>query len=88
MIDKCLRFNVDSECVVFFTADSLSHMILVGPSKGMPNIRSLYLKASTWSMATFRAMNSDPKVEVSSVFCRSGKPNYRRFVYIDDETSL
>jgi hypothetical protein len=41
---------------------------LVEPSRGMPNICNLYHKASISSTAILIATNSEPKVEVSTVF--------------------
>ncbi len=66
----CFFFNVDSGLVQFATTPPLSQYMLAGPSMGMPNIRSLYRRLSTSSTAIRAAINSDPKVEVSTVFCR------------------
>ena len=54
--------------VEFLTTASLSQNIFVGPSIGMPIIRSLYCNACIISVAVFAAINSDPKVDVSTVF--------------------
>ncbi len=62
--------KLDSGWDVFLTTDSLSQKMLVAPSIGMPNICSLYWIASIWSIAILRAMNSEPKVDDSTVFCR------------------
>ena len=48
----------------------LSQNIFVGPSIGMPIIQGLYHNACIISVAVFAAINSDPKVDVSTVFCR------------------
>ena len=56
--------------VEFLTTASLSQNIFVGPSIGMPIIQSLYCNACIISVAIFAAINSDPKVDVSTVFCR------------------
>jgi hypothetical protein len=39
------------------------------PSSGIPNILNLYLRDSINSIAILIATNSDPKVDVSTVFC-------------------
>ena len=56
--------------VEFLTTALLSQNIFVGPSIGMPIIQSLYRNACIISVAVFAAINSDPKVDVSTVFCR------------------
>jgi hypothetical protein len=43
--------------------------VFTGPSNGTPNIQNLYLRLSNISTAISIAINSDPKVEVSTVFC-------------------
>jgi hypothetical protein len=45
--------------------------MFVGPSKGTPNIRSLYRNILTSSTAFFIAWKTEPKVLVSTVFCFS-----------------
>ena len=42
----------------------------MGPSIGIPIIQSLYCNACIISVAVFAVINSDPKVDVSTVFCR------------------
>jgi hypothetical protein len=51
------------------TTDLLSQKTLAGPSIGMPNIHSLYRKDSNISTSMCMAINSDPKVDDSTVFC-------------------
>ena len=55
--------------VEFLTTASLSQNVFVGPSIGMPIIQSLYRNACIISVAVFAAINSDPKVDVLTVFC-------------------
>jgi hypothetical protein len=55
--------------VEFVTTDLLSQNTLEGPSIGVPNILSLYLKASIISTAILSATNSELKVDDSTVFC-------------------
>jgi hypothetical protein len=57
--------------VEFVTTDSLLQNTFTGPSIGTPNIRSLYLRDSIISTAIFIAMNCEPKVDDSTVFCAS-----------------
>jgi hypothetical protein len=62
--------NVDFGSVMFFQTDVLlSQHMFVGSSIGTPNIRGLYRKASTNSIAFFIDVNSDPKVDASNKFC-------------------
>jgi hypothetical protein len=68
-IALCFFLNVDSGWELFITTLLLSQYIFVGPSSGIPNIRSLYLNASTNSTAILAAIKSKPKVEDSTVFC-------------------
>jgi hypothetical protein len=60
--------EVGTEALV--VTDSLSQKTSAGPSIGIPNILNLYLKLSINSVAIRSATNSDPKLEVSTVFCR------------------
>ena len=53
--------------VEFLTTALLLQNIFVGPSLGMPIIQSLYCTACIISVAVFAAINSDPKVDVSTV---------------------
>ena len=64
----CFFFNVESGCDAFLKTASLSQKTFVGPSKGTPNILNLYRNDSICSTAVFIAMNSLPKVLVSTVF--------------------
>lgn len=65
----CFFLRVDSGLVTFFTTLSLSQNAFVAPLIGIPNICNLYHNASFISTAIFKAMNSDPKVDDSIVFC-------------------
>jgi hypothetical protein len=65
----CFFFNVNSGFVKLLQTESLSQYTLVGQSIGTPNIWSLYLKLSINSTAMRAVTNSDPNVEVSTVFC-------------------
>src|SRR5210317_1750216 len=66
---------MDSTCDEFRTTLSLSHMISVGcgipsaPLSGIPNILNLYLRCTISSTHAFIAINSDPNVLASIVFC-------------------
>ena len=64
----CFFFNVESGIVMFLNTALLSQKTFIEPSMGMPNILSLYCNASICSTAVFMAMNSLPKVLVSTVF--------------------
>jgi hypothetical protein len=55
--------------VEFITTDLLSQNTFDGPSIGMPNILNLYLKASVILTAILSAINSEPNVDDSRVFC-------------------
>ena len=55
--------------VKFLSTALLSQNIFVCPSIGIPIIQSLYHHASIISVAAFAAINSDPKVDVSTVLC-------------------
>ena len=63
-----LRGN--SEIVVLLMTNWLLPNTLVGPSKGTPNVCSLYLGSSIIFMAILRVINSEPNIEVSTVFWR------------------
>ena len=54
---------------VFLRTDLLSQNMSVGPSRGTPNMRSLYHNAITNSTASLSAVNSDPKVDVWTELC-------------------
>jgi hypothetical protein len=69
-MELCFFVKVDSGCATLVTTLLLSQKPLVGPSIGIPNMRSLYRSASFISVAILRATNSEPKVERSIVFCR------------------
>jgi hypothetical protein len=60
---------VDEGIVEFFTMVLLSTRTAAGPSMGIPIMRSLYRKPLIISVATRNATNSDPNVDVSTVFC-------------------
>jgi len=49
--------------------DKLSQNVFTAPSSGTPNMHNLYHKLSKSSTVILMAMNSEPKVEVSTVFC-------------------
>jgi hypothetical protein len=65
----CFFFKVDAGSVAFITTDELSQKVLTGPSTGMPNIRSLHHRLSNSSTAILMEVNSEPKVDISTVFC-------------------
>jgi len=69
-MELCFFLRVNLGIVVFFTTVVLSQNKFAGPSNGIPNIHNLYLSASIISVAILRATNSEPKVNVSSIFCR------------------
>ena len=48
--------------------DSLSQNTVEGPNTGIPNIHNLYLRQIISSEANLKAMNSEPKVELSAIF--------------------
>ena len=68
---RCFLRNTDSFVDVFLNIDPLSQNISVGPLSGTPNMRSLYHNVITNSTVSLRAVNSDPKVNVSTEFCFS-----------------
>ena len=67
-MEQCFFFSADSGKELLFTTASLSQKTLAGPSKGMPNIRNLYRRPSTSSVAIRSAIYSEPNVDVSIVF--------------------
>ena len=68
-MDRCFLLKVNSSLWALLTTLLLSHMISIGPSTGIPNIHSLKRRASTASRHVCMAMNLDPKVKASTVFC-------------------
>ena len=54
---------------VLLNAALFSHNMPVDPSSGTLNMRKLYRNAMTNSTVSLSAVNSDPKVDVSSEFC-------------------
>ena len=66
----CFFLSVESGIDAFLKTNSLSQNTSIGPSIRMPNMRSLYLKASTCPTAILIAMNSLPNVLASTVVCR------------------
>jgi hypothetical protein len=44
--------------------------MFAGPSRGKPIIQSFYRKPINSSVAIFKATNSEPSIDVSTVFCR------------------
>ena len=69
-MDRCFLLKADSGLWALLTTLLLSRMISVRPSTGIPNIHSLKCRASTASRHVHMAMNSDPKVKASTMFCR------------------
>src|SRR5687767_509607 len=65
----CFFFNIDEGNVVLMTMLILSPINNDVSSSGTPNILSLYLASMTNSTATLAATNSEPYVDVSTVFC-------------------
>ena len=61
--------NIEVGTEALVVTDSLSQNTSAGPSTGMPNI-PVDLRLSISSVAIRSATNSDPKLEVSTVFCR------------------
>ena len=53
----------------FLTTDWLLHSSFAGPLIGTLNIRNSYCNASIISVTFLRAMNSDPKLDDSTIFC-------------------
>ena len=68
-MDRCFLLKADSGLWALLTMLLLLHIISVGPSTGIPNIHSLKHRVSTASRHVRMAVNSDPKVEASTVFC-------------------
>jgi hypothetical protein len=68
-MELCFFFRVEVGIVELVTTDLLSQKKLAGPSMGIPSIHNIYRKASIISTQIHRAMNSDPKVDDSTVFC-------------------
>ena len=66
-MELCFFLRVEVGTVAFVTTDLLSQKTLAGPSIGIPNMRNLYLNASNISTIIRIAMNSEPKVEDSTV---------------------
>ena len=66
---QCFFFKVASALDVVFTTASLSQNMFASPSIGTPKDRSLYRRDIINSVAFLKATISDPKVEVSTVFC-------------------
>ncbi len=62
-------FNVEIGVDTFVTTNLFSQKTLHGPFIGMPNILSLYWSVSNILMYISIAINSDPKVEDSTVLC-------------------
>ena len=65
----CFFFKVDSGIVVFLNTASLSQNTFVGPSIGIPNMRSLEHTTLMCSTAVLMVINLLPNVLVSTVFC-------------------
>ena len=70
-MDRCFLLKADSGFWALLTTLLLLYIISIGPSTGIiPNIRSLKCRASTASRHVRMAMNLEPKVEASTMFCR------------------
>ena len=54
---------------MFVTTDSLSSKTSAGTSMSMANIRSFYLRHSLISLVARSAKTSEPKLEISTMFC-------------------
>ena len=67
-IALCFFLSGDVGIVALMTTELLSQKTLVGPSMGMPNILNVYLNASIISTQILIAINSEPKVDDSTVF--------------------
>ena len=65
----CFFFNMDEGRVVFKITLMLSPISNEVSSRGTPNILSLYLISMIISVAILAATNSEPYVDVSTVFC-------------------
>ena len=59
-----MEFGTDT----FVATNSLLQKTSDGPSNVTLNMRTLYFKTSLVSVAIFKAINSDPKLKVSTVF--------------------
>jgi hypothetical protein len=68
-IALCFFFKIDVGIVASRMTESLSQNMLASPSSGIPHILSLYLKASIILTHICIAINSNPKVDVSTVLC-------------------
>ena len=68
-MERCFFFSVLSVLDEFWTTELLSPKTLAGPFRGIPIIRSLNQRPWIFSEAIRIATNSDPKDEVSTVFC-------------------
>ena len=68
-IEQSFFLILHSGTLLLLTTDSLSQNTLAGPAMGTPNILSLYRRDSVSSVAIQSAMNSEPNVDVSTVFC-------------------
>ena len=69
VIALCFYFKTLEGTVVFNTTDILSPNINAGPSNVTPNDLSINLISRMSSVAILDATNSEPKVDVSTVFC-------------------
>ncbi len=65
----CLFFKVLLQVVVLITTLWLSPYVMVGPLIATPSILSWYLSSVLNSVAIVAATNSNPQVELSTVFC-------------------
>ena len=62
-------FNVDSGAVVLQTTELLSQKTYDDSFTGTPSILNLYQNPRLASVTIFKAVNSEPKVLVSTEFC-------------------
>ena len=62
--------SVVSEFIDDFTTDSLSTHTFALSGIGTPIIRNLYCKLIIFSTVILNATNSEPNVDISTVFCR------------------
>jgi hypothetical protein len=67
-MELCFFFRVDVGTVELVTTDLLSQKTFTGPSIGIPNILNLYHSDSNISTKMRMAINSDPKLDDSTVF--------------------
>ena len=67
-MELCFFFSVEVGVVEIVTTDLLSQKTLPEVSIGAPNMQSLYGNDSIISTAILDAMNSEPKVDDSTVF--------------------